>query len=281
MVSNQLEIKQLKKYFKGQDDVLMAFVFGSQVKEKCAKISDWDIACYFRPLSNTIEWEKERDYPEESKIWGDLTKILETDNVDFIVLNRVPANIAASAIKGLPLVIKDRRLYLEFMLIITREAEDYRQTAREYAEIYWRSSSLNEEDKDILNKRLIFLDSELKDADKFHNVTQFEYERDNAKRREVERWVENLMNAAIDISKTILASEKRPIPSSYREILRGISLLSDFPKDLGEQLANWAELRNILAHEYLDIRWKRIEDFIQKSEPYFRKFIEIVKIKVK
>ncbi len=281
MASNQLKIKQLKEYFENRDDALMAFVFGSQIKESSTKISDWDIACYFKPLSNTVEWEEERDYPEESKVWGDLTKILETDNIDFIVLNRVPANIAASAIKGLPLVIKDRRLYLEFMLIVTREAEDYRQTTREYAEVYWRSSSLSEEDKDILNKRLVFLDSELKDADKFHSITQPEYEKDSSKRREAERWIENLMNAAIDISKTILAGEKRPIPSTYREILRGISLLPGFPEDLGEQLAKWAELRNILAREYLDIRWKRIEDFVQKSEPYFRKFIEVVKIKVK
>ena len=257
----------------------MAFVFGSQIKENSTKISDWDIACYFRPLSNTVEWEEERDYPEENKIWSDLTAILETDNIDFIVLNRASANIAASAIKGLPLAIKDRKLYLEFMLIVTREAEDYRQTTREYAEVYWRSSSLSEEDKDILNRRLIFLDSELKDADKFRHITQFEYEKDNSKRREVERWVENLMNAAIDISKTILASEKRPMPSSYRGILRDINLVSDFPEGLGEQLANWAKLRNVLAHEYLDIRWKRIEDFIQNSEPCFRKFITAVRIK--
>lgn len=281
MAQDQIKIKQLKKYFKNQEGVLMAFLFGSKAKKRSSKISDWDIACYFKPISNTVEWECERDYPQESKVWGDLVEILETDNVDFIVLNRASANIAASAIQGLPLVIKDRKLYLEFMLIVTREAEDYRQTVREYAEVYWRSSSLSDEDKEILNKRLIFLESELKDADKFCNFTQSDYERDSMKRRAVERWIENLMNAAIDISKTILASQKRPIPSSYREVLRSISLLPDFPEDLGEQLANWAELRNILAHEYMDIRWRRIEDFIKKNEPCFKKFIDVVKRKVK
>lgn len=281
MLPRRPEIEQLREYFENRDDTLMAFLFGSQTKETHSKISDWDIACYFTPLSNTIEWEKDRSYPEESKIWNDLTKILETDNVDFIVLNRVPANIAASAIKGIPIVIKDRGLYLEFMLIITREADDYRQTAREYTEVYWRSSSLSEEDRDVINRRLIFLDSELKDADKFQELTQFEYEKDSTRRRDVERWIENLMNAAIDVSKTILACENRPIPSNYREILRGISLLPYFPGDLGEQLSNWSELRNILAHEYLDIRWKRIEDFIRKSEPYLRKFIDVVRMKVK
>ncbi len=293
--------KFLKDYFSGRDDVLMAFVFGSQAKGQAGDISDWDIAVYFKPLygeqrpstplrpspefiegqSRTIspvpEWEQGRAYPAESDIWGDLTRLLETDHVDLVVLNRTPANIAASAIQGLPLVIKDRKIYLEFMLIVTREAEDYRRTAREYAEVYWRSSSLSREDADVLNRRIIFLDSELQDTDKFQGLTRKEYEADSMKRRQVERWIENLMNAAIDIAKTILASEKRPIPSSYREVLRAMGTLADFPETLGTRLAGWAELRNILAHEYLDIRWKRIEDFVQTSPPYFQQFIDGVK----
>ncbi len=269
----------LKKYFSGRKDVSMAFVFGSRAKKRSTQISDWDIAAYFEsPYAGRIELESERDYPRESEVWGDIVKILGTDNVDFIVLNRAPASIAAIAVaQGLPLVIKNRRIYLEFMLAATMEAEDYRRTAKEYAQIYWRSSSLSEEDKHILNRRLIFLDSELSDADKFKSLTHSEYEQDNMKRRQVERWIENLMNAAIDISKTILASQKRPIPSTYREILKDIDTVAGFPEGIGEQFAKWAELRNILAHEYLDVRWKRIDDFVKRSEPYFRKLIESVK----
>jgi len=277
MAQSEEKIKALKDYFARRNDVSMAFVFGSRAKNSAVKISDWDIAVYFKPLSNIVERESNRDYPEENNVWGDLIKILETDNVDLIVLNRAAASIASLAIKGVPLVIKDKKIYLEFMLIASREAEDYRQTAKEYAEIYWRSSSLSEEDKDILNKRLIFLDSELRDADKFRGLTRLEYEKDSMKRRQTERWIENLMNTIIDIAKTILASEKRPIPSSYREILRAIEILPGFSENLGKELANWSELRNILAHEYLDIRWNRIEDFIKRSGPYFKEFIEVVK----
>ncbi|MBU3925481.1 DUF86 domain-containing protein [Patescibacteria group bacterium] len=279
MLAENKKIELLKKYFSERKDVLMAFVFGSQAKGRSTRISDWDIAAYFESLrAGGIELESDRDYLRESEVWGDLVKILETDNVDFIVLNRAPASVAAAAVaRGLPLVIKDRRIYLEFMLAATMEAEDYRKTAKEYAQVYWRSRSLSEEDKHILNQRLIFLDSELSDADKFKPLTGLEYEQDRMKRRQVERWIENLMNAAIDISKTILASQKRPIPSTYREILKGIDTIAGFPEGTGEQLAKWTELRNILAHEYLDVRWKRIDDFIKRSEPYFRKLIEAVK----
>jgi len=279
MLVEKKKIELLKKYFSERSDVLMAFVFGSRAKKRSTQISDWDIAAYFEsPRAGGIELESDRDYPRESEVWGDLIKILGTDNVDFIILNRAPASIAALAItQGLPLAIKNRKIYLEFMLAATMEAEDYRRTAKEYAQVYWRSHSLSEEDKHILNKRLIFLDSELSDADKFKPLTRLEYEQDRMKRRQTERWIENLMNAAIDISKTILASQKRPIPSTYREILEGIDTIAGFPEGTGEQLAKWAELRNILAHEYLDVRWKRIDDFIKRSEPYFRKLIEAVK----
>jgi uncharacterized protein YutE (UPF0331/DUF86 family) len=285
--------KLLENYFTARSDVLMAFIFGSRAKalarlpaddRLASSISDWDVAVYLKPLSPEIECEQappsagqDCRYPQESVIWGDICDILKTDYVDLVILNCAPANIAASAIQGMPVVIKDRKVYLEFMLSVTREAEDYRQTAREYAEVYWRSASLSREDADVLNRRLIFLDSELRDACQFQGLTREEYERDSRKRREVERWIENLMNAAIDISKIILASEKRPIPSTYRETLWMMGTLPDFPGALGEQLAQWAELRNILAHEYLDIRWRRIENFVKTSLPYFRQFIDGVR----
>jgi uncharacterized protein YutE (UPF0331/DUF86 family)/predicted nucleotidyltransferase len=273
-------IEKLKDYFRGHPAVVMAFVFGSRGKREVSPRADWDIAVYFKSSASFVEWQLECDYPKEKEIYADLVDLLKTDSVDLIVLNRVAASLACSAMRGEPLVIKDRRTYLEFMLRITQEAEDYRHTVQEYAEVYWRSSSLSEEDRDILNKRLIFLDSELQDFDKFRKLTLLEYEKERSRQREVERWIENIMNAAIDICKTVLASSKKPIPDTYRKIIREIGTLSGFPDELGKGLAEWVELRNILAHEYLDIRWRRIEDFIKRSQPYFNRLIEIVKNEV-
>jgi uncharacterized protein (DUF2344 family) len=50
------------------------------------------------------------------------------------VLNRARSCIANSAINGIPIVIKDRGLYLDFMLRVTTEAEDFRETVEDY----WR-----------------------------------------------------------------------------------------------------------------------------------------------
>lgn len=42
-------ISMLKKYFKENDFVVLAFLFGSRAKKLQRKISDWDIGVYFKP----------------------------------------------------------------------------------------------------------------------------------------------------------------------------------------------------------------------------------------
>lgn len=277
-LNNTQKLQKLKRYFNKRNDVIMAFVFGSRAKRLSHSGSDWDIAVYFKPEVAKVEWEEHnREYPEEDKVWGDCIDILQTDNVDLVVLNRAPASIANTAIHGIPLVIKDRRLLIEFMLIVTREADDFMKTTEEYAQIYWRSKSLTKEDAHALYKRLTFLETELRALSEYSSMTWNEYDKISDKRRQVERCIENLMNAVIDISKIILASSKRPVPSTYREIVRQISTFIPLSTKIAEKLSSWTELRNILAHEYLDITWKSISDFLQNSEPYFKQFIESAK----
>lgn len=135
------KIAAIKSYFETRTDVVMAFLFGSRAREGGTHAhSDWDIAAYVTPQTNEFEFEDtDREYPEEHRIWADLTTILKTDNVDLVILNRAPASIADTAINGRELVIKDRALWLRFMLLISKLAEEYRIFAHEYHEIVQRS----------------------------------------------------------------------------------------------------------------------------------------------
>ena len=144
MVNNQdnIAINNLKEYFEKNEDVVMAFIFGSRAKENIRLGSDWDIAVYFNPQKRYLEWEEQdREYLTEDRMWSDCVEILKTDDVDLIVLNRIAASIAATAIQGIPLVIKDYDLWLKFMLIISQEAEDYREFVDDYYAISQRSTS--------------------------------------------------------------------------------------------------------------------------------------------
>jgi predicted nucleotidyltransferase len=128
-------LQKLKKYFNQRKDIAFAFLYGSQAKGNANKFSDVDIAVYFYPLErHPIEFEKEVFYDGENEIWGDLQRLLKKE-VELLVLNRVSASVAASAIRGIPLSTKDWGLYLDFMEVITDVAEDYNDfVIRDYRE---------------------------------------------------------------------------------------------------------------------------------------------------
>ncbi|MEW6739268.1 MAG: nucleotidyltransferase domain-containing protein [Nitrospirota bacterium] len=120
-----LHLKTLKNYFQNRPDVAFAFLFGSYAKGTATKLSDVDIAVYFYPEKrHPVEYEEEVFYNGEDEIWADMERILKKE-VDLLVLNRVSSSVAASAIRGVPLVISDWGLYLDFMEVVISEADDF------------------------------------------------------------------------------------------------------------------------------------------------------------
>jgi len=123
-----------------------------------------------------------------------------------------------------------------------------------------------------LIKHLTFLENELKDYEIFEILSWKEYNDDRGKRRNVERWIENIINSSIDIAKLILTSEDRSLPDSYKDIVKNLSLAADFSEEGMGKLSRWVSLRNIISHEYLDIRWASIQKFISESKPFYEDF---------
>lgn len=272
------KIELLKKYFEKEPSVVLAFLFGSRAKGLTRKNSDWDIAVYFKPKSKYLEWEeRDKTYSQEEKVWRKVEKILEKE-VDLVVLNRAPSMLVFSILSSsFPLVIKDRYIFLDLLEKTSYEAIDFRNFIYDFWKIKQRSKSLSREDKARLLLRVDFLESELGDFEKFQSTTEDDYCDERDKRRNLERWIENLMNASLDISKIILASEKKRIPETYREIILELSSVSGFEKEISEKISGWVGLRNILAHEYLDIRWVKINDFLKNGRVYLEKFLDEVK----
>jgi len=100
--------------------VMMVFLFGSTFKGNDTKRSDVDIAVYLRPYHKD----------DVAILWETLEKELKKD-IDLVILNEASATIAWEALKGKKVMIRDQSLYLEFLLEISREAEDYRVLAQE------------------------------------------------------------------------------------------------------------------------------------------------------
>ena len=103
-------------------------------------------------------------------------------------------------------------------------------------------------------------------------------ESSKTKRREVERWVEQLINAVIAVAEIVLASRRNVIPETYRRMVLTLGTVPPFDEgDFCKKLSELLELRNVLAHDYLDYRWKEIRFFLDDTEPLWHDFIEKIK----
>ncbi|MGR3177051.1 MAG: type VII toxin-antitoxin system HepT family RNase toxin [Candidatus Anammoxibacter sp.] len=125
------------------------------------------------------------------------------------------------------------------------------------------------ENKERLIRYVDFMELELSDFQKFAKIDWKTYSVDRDIRRNLERWIENVVNCSIDIAKVLLVSEIKQIPASYKGILMELGATEHFDETFGKNISQWASLRNILAHEYLDIRWTTIKKFVQTAEPVY------------
>jgi uncharacterized protein YutE (UPF0331/DUF86 family) len=123
-------------------------------------------------------------------------------------------------------------------------------------------------------KRVEFIYLELKDLEQYKNLTFEEYDTNRFIRRNVERIIENIANAIIDISKIIIANSDVQVPDSYREMILKLSEFNIIDIALATSIAEVARLRNILAHQYLDIRWEYLKNFIDEKIGDVYKFLE-------
>lgn len=279
---------QLSQYFAARSDVSFAYLFGSAAANRATGESDVDVAVYFR-ASGTDAVEPDRRLPDveetgrrfegEGQVWRDLEAICGRP-VDLVVLNRAPATIAAGAmLTGILLFCADEGTRIDFFLAVTSLAQDERDFVEDFVLIKRRSQSLSEIDRSRLVRIIDFLEDELEDAPQFEEMDIERYSTDRDFRRSVERWVENLANASIDAAKIVLASRRRPIPQTYRETVELLSTVAGFThldadlRLLGEN----TRVRNMLAHEYLDLRYTVVNRVVDHAGERYGRLVEALR----
>jgi len=136
---------------------------------------------------------------------------------------------------------------------------------------------LNTIQKTSIIKRIDFIETELKDLDEYRNLDFATYSKNRKVRRDVERIIENIVNAVIDIGKIILAGEEIALPDTYREIFIKLGDSGLIDARLAAGLSGLARLRNILAHQYLDIKWEMIKDFIAQGGKEVKLFLDAIR----
>ena len=235
-------------------NLLFGFLFGSAAAGRLRSDSDVDVAVY-QASAGKLEIEAERELELEADIQAALERATQR-NVDLLSLNRAPATVCTAALlSGRPVLLRDAAFYTRYFLAVTAVASDFLQAECEFRAIRDRSRSLSAIDRSRLQRILDFIDTELEDRD--HGVNHYQTDRNLCN---LDRWVEMLINAALDIGKIVLASERRSVPYTYGEILAELESSEHFP-GLAGRLRPLAALRDVLAHEYLELRFGRVSHF--------------------
>lgn len=135
---------------------------------------------------------------------------------------------------------------------------------------------MKKEVKFRLAKHIAFLESELKDYETFQSLSWKEYNDDRNKRRNVERWIENIINSSIDIAKIIINAEGKNLPDTYKDTISALCIILNFNEEDIKRFSELVRLRNVISHEYLDIRWTSIQMFIMETMPLYKDFFNRV-----
>mgnify|MGYP005843945107 CR=1 FL=1 len=66
------------------------------------------------------------------------------------------------------------------------------------------------------------------------------------------------------------------MPRTYQEALYNFGILAGLTDEEAKEVSRYANLRNILAHEYLDILYGRIQRLIKESPPLYKKISDFL-----
>jgi uncharacterized protein YutE (UPF0331/DUF86 family) len=103
-----------------------------------------------------------------------------------------------------------------------------------------------------------------------------DYQEDRKLQKLIDRTVENVLTALIEICGAFLA-ERGTAPDNYADVLRGCARLLKFSHEDQEALAGLAVQRNRIAHRYLDFRWQAVRDYAAKKEIVKKLLVQVLK----
>ncbi len=111
-----------------------------------------------------------------------------------------------------------------------------------------------------------FISDEMKEFQQdYSGKTWKEYQEDRKLQKLMERTVENILTALIEVCGTYL-SEKGIAVESYGEALKEAGKSLGFSEEEQGNLVKLAVQRNRLAHRYLDFRWQAIKTYADQRD---------------
>jgi uncharacterized protein YutE (UPF0331/DUF86 family)/predicted nucleotidyltransferase len=259
----------VKEVLKKEDNVLLAYLFGSYAKRFVTPISDVDVAI----LTKRSGWK------QIGRIWSNLAKALGVceDKIDIVDLSKADIFLKYEILKdGVKLI--DRGNY---------EEEIVRKIVHDYPKMDLLAHLTFEElmkliDCDSFNERVLrsrigealacikVLEEEILNR-KIEDILASE-----VMRRAMERCIHVAIEAMLDICRHIVSVKKLGLPSKYDDLVKLVENGKYLPKNIADKLRDYVRLRNILIHRYAKIDHAELYEEIQQLARTVRKFAKHV-----
>lgn len=127
---------------------------------------------------------------------------------------------------------------------------------------------------EIVQRKLVVIVENLKALEPIKNINKDEYVKDLYKRKAVERLLQELIEAAIDINIHIIVQTGNTVPDDYYESFIKAGELGIISVDLAEKLAPSAGLRNRLVHEYDRLEHSMVLEALRMANNLYSKYIK-------
>jgi len=113
------------EYLRADKDILFAYLFGSLARKKAGPLSDVDIAVY---LAEKVSFAEKK-----LETLGNLVNILNTDEIDLVVLNRSPLALRMK-------ILENKRVIVDEAPLIRHRYESL--TMRQYFDFSYKEKAI-------------------------------------------------------------------------------------------------------------------------------------------
>jgi uncharacterized protein YutE (UPF0331/DUF86 family) len=120
--------------------------------------------------------------------------------------------------------------------------------------------------KGRITESLAFIAREMDEFESDYSLkTGQEYQSDTKLQKLIDRTLENILTAFLEVCGTIL-TEENIMAESYMDVMRKAGNFFGFGEEELETLAKLAIQRNRLAHRYLNFRWQAVKFYVQNRD---------------
>ena len=117
-----------------------------------------------------------------------------------------------------------------------------------------------------ITNSLQFITEEIKEFEQdYSSKTWKDYKEDRKIQKLIDRTVENILTALIEVCGTILTQEGISA-ENYAQVLGECAKKFTFSEDEQSSLVKLAIQRNRLAHRYLNFRWQAVKMFVETKQ---------------